>query len=795
MIFGSAIVSPAHYHLLRLKTFGQESESFPISSLLVRTDGKVYGITRAGGTNGIEQLGGAVFSISPDGSGFRVLKYLELPLFVSDDIRAGLIEARNGILYVASSAGLFQIHKDGSGYKELFRSNNVTNTVNPGLVESSDGFLYGTTWNRVFKVRTNGSDLSFLHALGTNRFGSRFGLIEHTNGLLYGTLLTGGDYNLGGIYRLEKTGANFEVIWSFTGLTNHGAYPVEFTITPKGNLLGYALAGSNSFATILYRLDLQSHQFSVLHELEGFIPWSGETNRLNNPDGAMSSGRIFASSDGWIYGSTQHGGRFGGGTIYKIREDGTGYQIIKSFAGGPFESAFPATGIVEAGPGNLLGASIRGGPANAGTLFKLRSDGSDFQVVHTFSAFGTDGAHPYGDLIRGSDSWLYGTSSNGGSNDFGTIYKLHPQTREHLVLHNFSFRGGDGASPVAGLAEGSDGALYGTTMVGGSNRLGTIFKIHKDGTGYRVLHHFPDGPTDGSRPLTRLFADGTGLIFGTTKIPTIFRINEDGSDYQVLHRFENAWSDTLRPSQLIEGPDGMIYGTTMHGGAFGEGTIFKIEKNGTGFTTIVELDGQVSEPGTIIYRPVDGLILASNNLFYGFASKMFSLDTNGTLRVFPQNFYRLDGTVVFGEDQMLYGLLGIEIFRLNLEGANYEQLFELPSHHRSSYPRRTLIIGENLYLTRSYTGIYDGGDLLKIFPGPLAVPRFESSYKSEYGLRILISGPPEKEFSVQSRTNLLSGDWQPAQIAGTINQEGFAEVEDQIHPDHSTRFYRVVLSE
>src|SRR5207249_8317063 len=120
-----------------------------------------------------------------------------------------------------------------------------------------------------------------------------------------------------------------------------------------------------------------------------------------------------------------------------------------------------------------------------------------YTVLYSFGASARDGWLPYGGVVQGADGALYGTTANGGSyDDGGTVFKLNTNGSGYMVLFSFdsSFQTGcphcNGYTPQAGLVQGIDGALYGTTFGGGSNNVGTVFKISTNGTGYATLHSF-----------------------------------------------------------------------------------------------------------------------------------------------------------------------------------------------------------------------------------------------------------------------------------------------------------------
>jgi uncharacterized repeat protein (TIGR03803 family) len=164
-----------------------------------------------------------------------------------------------------------------------------------------------------------------------------------------------------------------------------------------------------------------------------------------------------------------------------------GFAILHSFTGYPTDGAGPRAGLIQGPDGTLYGTTSGGGVnTNFGMVFQIAPDGSGFTNLHDFFGYPTDGANPYAGLIQGPDGTLYGTTSGGGANDFGTVFQIFPD-RSDIILHNFSGYPTDGANPYAGLIQGPDGTLYGTTSGGGVNtNFGTIFQMAADGSGFTI---------------------------------------------------------------------------------------------------------------------------------------------------------------------------------------------------------------------------------------------------------------------------------------------------------------------
>jgi uncharacterized repeat protein (TIGR03803 family) len=186
---------------------------------------------------------------------------------------------------------------------------------------------------------------------------------------------------------------------------------------------------------------------------------------------------------------------------------------------------------------------------NFGTVFKVNRDGSGYTVLHRFTGVNGDGKSPYGGVVEGSDGELYGTTYGGSygvsSTNYGSVFKVNRDGSGYAVLHRFSLKGGDGNYPSAGVVEGSDGVIYGTTTGYRGpvvTNYGTVFKVNKDGSGYGVLHSFNATNRDGKSPAGALVEGSDGVLYGTTRgggygAGTLFALNRDGSGYTVVRGF------------------------------------------------------------------------------------------------------------------------------------------------------------------------------------------------------------------------------------------------------------------
>ncbi|MGA8534458.1 MAG: choice-of-anchor tandem repeat GloVer-containing protein [Candidatus Tumulicola sp.] len=358
---------------------------------------------------------------------------------------------------------------------------------------------------------------------------------------------------------LPNTGS-FKVLYSFKGIPD-GMSPAAGMTVLNGELYGTTQVGGQADSGTVFVTSTAGKE-SVLYS---FGTGSG-------PDGVFPVAGLVMLS-GTFYGTATSGGAHGFGVVFKIDKSGTEH-VLYSFKGGN-DGAEPYTALV-ADKGALYGTTLVGGGSTncqqgCGTIFEVTTAGVE-HVVHSFKG-GSDGASPLGRLLV-VNSALYGTTSSGGKNGAGTIFK-HASGKQQ-VLHSF---GGtdDGADPEAGLAKVGE-KFYGTTNVGGKNGDGTVFATNSTGGNESVLYSFKGGSSDGENPEANVISlngklYGTTAGGGTANLGTVFSVSTSGSE-NVVHAFKtmSEGSDPRAPLVVVSG---MLYGTTSLGGANGVGTIFK----------------------------------------------------------------------------------------------------------------------------------------------------------------------------------------------------------------------------
>lgn len=381
---------------------------------------------------------------------------------------------------------------------------------------------------------------------------------------------------------------NFKVIYSF-GAPPDGNKPEASLIDVGGTLYGTTAGGGSYSCVSSSNPDGCGTVFTITPSgVEKVLYRFGAP-----PDGDTPTASLLDVS-GTLYGTTSFGGSytcgypnyFSCGTVFSITTSGT-ETVLHSFGGR--DGVQPDASLIEV-KGTLYGTTAGGG-ANycstyyfifCGTVFSI-TPGGDETVVHSFG-YGRHPYFPHGSLIDAGGA-LYGTTNGGGVHEKGTVFRITPSGKMK-VLHSFG-KGNDGKYPVADVIE-ADGTFYGTTPGGGAYSCGsrgfgcgTVFSITQSGT-EKVLHSFGSG-TDGSNPKSGLIALH-GKLYGTTPngggsgcggygCGTVFSITTSGTE-KVLHDFGGA--DGSLPAAGLVDVKGTLYGTTEHGGAAGNGTVFAL---------------------------------------------------------------------------------------------------------------------------------------------------------------------------------------------------------------------------
>ena len=346
----------------------------------------------------------------------------------------------------------------------------------------------------------------------------------------------------------------------------NGTLP-ETALTSDGTYLYGTAQNGNSAQGIIFKILPDGTGFAKIHDFnEATI------------GGFLYSGYIYPNSlfyeGGYLYGMTSRAGNSGGGIVFKIKTDGTGYmKLLDCNLSNGFD---PRSSFISDGT-FLYGLMSFGGLNGKGVFFKIKPDGTGYTILLDFDNT-LDSRIPGGSLIS-DGTYFYGMTSYGGVNDSGTVFKVLPDGTSFSKLHDFNLV--DGILPLGSLVY--DGTyLYGITEKGAMNGRGSIFKVKTDGSSFTKLLDF--SASSGNAHICSLVLEGN-YLYGTTEVGgvnlcgTVFKIKTDGSGFSELLSF-NQYTEGCSPWASLISDGTYLYGTTRSGGSLpinqAVGTIFKL---------------------------------------------------------------------------------------------------------------------------------------------------------------------------------------------------------------------------
>ena len=385
-----------------------------------------------------------------------------------------------------------------------------------------------------------------------------------------------------------------KVLHSFGGNDGANPYAVSLIFDTVGNLYGTTVEGGPSDGGTVFQL-----------VPNGGGTWSEEVLRSFSYDmgngGALPAAGVILGSDGALYGTTSNNGAYGHGVVFQLTRgtDGKWTEKVLCNFRDPKDGVAPFAVLTVDSAGNLYGTTIAGGSDGYGTVFQLTPGAGGKwteKALHSFR--GTDGRGPFGGLIFDASGNLYGTTSSGGANpgclkynaSCGTVFQLTPGKDgkwTEKVLHTFG-KGNDGATPDGSLILDAAGNLFGTTYYGGNGN-GTVFQLAAANGKWteKVLYSFcsVSGCTDGVNPYSGLVFDSARNLYGTTVVGgaagdgVVFKLTAAAGgkwSEKVLHSFRGGEDGAYPVGGLTFDATGHLYGTTEGGGMTGNGTVFEI---------------------------------------------------------------------------------------------------------------------------------------------------------------------------------------------------------------------------
>ena len=448
---------------------------------------------------------------------------------------------------------------------------------------------------------------------------------------------------------------------------------------------------------------------------------------------------------------------------------------LYSFGGQP-DGEQPRAGLVQGTNGNFYGTTYNGGTSNLGSVFRLTPGGS-YSNLYSFGSQTNDGAHPSAGLVKGSDGYLYGTTVNGGTNSFGTVFRLG-LSGSYSNLYSFQGPPNDGDGPAGGLTRGNDGNFYGVTMGGGTNSSGTVFRFSTNGT-ETMLYSFAGSTNDGSEPVAPLVLGSDGNFYGTTffggitnvasigfvnplGLGTVFRISPGGS-YQLLYLFGSTVPDGFWPGQLVQASDGNFYGVAFEGGTFtNHGAVFRITPGGSE-SLFYSFGSQTNDAST-----PSSLMIGSDGNFYGTSTKGGTNDIGAVFRISPG-----------GSETVLYSF-----------GSQ-------PNDGNEPLGWLVQANGGNLYGTTLNGGAGTEGTIFEL-TGAIAYPTNQITQIRLAGTNVVLGilSATGDTYQLQSTTNLVAEAWSNVIGASVTNSAGgrlnITNFGGAVGPQ---RFYRFSISQ
>ena len=615
-------------------------------TLLKHTNGFFYGTSRAGGAYG----NGCLYRVNTAGE-VSALAHFTGNTGPARGRRpqASLVDDGTGVLWGTTFSG--GTGNSGDGFGTIFKFNPVSGDLTSvvqftgssgfakgsfpqtALVRDGAGQLWGTTFaggfggnGTVFRVNpinlVFSNVLDFTGTAGGNRGKNPLGAIVHNGaGTLWGTTSDGGTGNNGTLFSITTTTGTLTTQVDFTGAA--GAFPgsrpaAALAVGQGGSWWGTtSLGGTLGWGTV-FRVTAAGEAFTKVVDFTGLggeAPGRGPAAALA-PDGS-----------GGFWGTTNAGGAGDFGTIFRVNTATLAISSTTAFSGnfGAVPGMTPHAGLVPDGAGSFWGVTVGGGKARQGIIYKINNTTGAFALVADFvrTLGDTSGSNPSGGLTAGPDGLLWGFTEKGGLSNLGTIFTVNPVTGALRQVLYFSGTTGaaKGSAPSAELTSDGRGFLWGTTSTGGTDDLGTVFKINSTTKAHMLIAEFT-GAT-GRNPLGRLVDDGVGNLWGTTSEGgtgfkgTVFKINQTTGSLTTVVHFTGA-GGVFRgdgPSVgLVSDGSGFLWGTTYEGGTTNQGTIFKIAAATGAFSSVISFDGDGNSPGD---APESSLTLESGGFLYG----------------------------------------------------------------------------------------------------------------------------------------------------------------------------------
>ena len=552
----------------------------PSGSLMQASDGRLYGMTNLGGVNNL----GALFQYDPVTN--VCIKKIDFDGLTNGSKPNGnLIQATNGKLYGLTPSGgsngdgvLFQYDINSNVFIKKHDFLVSTNGEYPmgGLCQATDGKLYGMTNSG----GTNGLGTLFQYDPVSNSLNKKndfsgvldgslpnTSLMQASDGFLYGTTSEGGSNNLGTLFQYDINTFSINKKIDFDGVVFGKSPRCELMQANDGKLYGSTILGGTGNNGVLFQYNINTSTLIKKIDFgasEGEYPYSS----------------LIKASDGNLYGMTRFGGLYGVGTVFKYDPQTHNYNKRYNFNFDSILGYYPECSLMEASDGKLYGMTQFGGLYGAGTLFYF--DPILDTIIKKYDFDVTNGKQPIGTLIQASNGKLYGTTYTGsGVNSGGTLFQFDISTNIFTKKVDFASYGSGGSQPMGALVQASNGKLYGMTEFGGiaPANLGVLFEYDPNTNVFAKKIDFT-GTLNGANPYGSLVLASDGKLYGMTgwggasNGGVLFQY--DFNTNTLIKKIDFNGTNGFRPSgSLLVNSNGMLYGMTTIGGANNLGVLFE----------------------------------------------------------------------------------------------------------------------------------------------------------------------------------------------------------------------------
>jgi uncharacterized repeat protein (TIGR03803 family) len=438
------------------------------------------------------------------------------------------------------------------------------------------------------------------------------------------------NYN-GTIYKVKADGTGMRIVALLP--QEQETYVREDELTCDGEGFLWGVLGSTDLSDGgIYKVN------AATGELTTMVRFTGDTGARPGKD---PRDRLVTDNAHNLWGVTRFGGLSGYGTIYKINIRTGQFTTVVQFTGstGTAPGSDPSAPLVDDGAGYFWGTSSAGGADGLGNVFKIHKvTGVMTEVAHFVSG---GGSSPQGLDVREGD-YFWGTAAGGGAGSNGTVFKVNIDTGVLATVIEFTGSAGarPGFIPSGQLASGGPGSIIGTTLYGGASDNGTLYRVNTVTGAHTLLAEFTGsaGAYPGTSPDSVLLNDGAGSVWGVTSVSgedfdygSFFRVNTASGTVTVT-RFTGSEGNVKGAEPLaglLDAGNGVLLGTTSKGGTDYAGTVFSLNRASGALTTIANFDRFDSNLSG--YYPIGGLTADAGGTLWGVTAGGQNNSVRGTV--------------------------------------------------------------------------------------------------------------------------------------------------------------------